>query len=262
MSAGQRQHEQTARGERPRGPWGATWSAHIDRLGDFAGRRERGREYLIKGAVTELAVEPGRISARVQGSRSYHPRIVVQPLSEAMRAGFLELTCAGGCSLRDLLQAARVTPQCGLLPSLRELSAVCTCPDRVRPCKHIFAALYAVGRRLDAEPELLLALRGVALDDLRGEPPRRPRRSAAAKQRPVAAPRAPRITRASAQQQAAKTVRVGSRRVRREELRALGVPAPTIDGWLRQGTLLRTAERGVYRRTAALERRLAARGVG
>ena len=254
MSVGQRQREQTARGD---GPWGVTWSAHIDGLGDFGGRRQRGREYLGEGAVTDLIVEPGRISARVRGSRDYHPRIVVQPLAAAMRAGFLELTCAGGCDLRDLLRAARTTPQCGLLPRLRELSAVCTCPDRARPCKHIFAALYAVGTRLDAEPELLLALRGVELADLRRKPPRRPR--AAGKRRParpVPALRAPRTV----AQAPAKTVRVASRQVRRAELRALGVPAPTIDGWLRQGILKRTAERGVYRRTAAVDRKLAARG--
>ena len=264
MSRAQEQHRRTGPADGPCGPWGATWSAHIASFGDFAGRRERGRSYLSEGAVLELQVEPGRLSARVQGSRTYHPRIVVQPLSPAMRAGFRELTCAGSCSLRDLLRAARTTPQCGLLPDLGQLSSVCNCPDRTRPCKHIFAALYAVGRRLDDEPELLLALRGVELDDLRPEPPRRPRRSSrpASPRTPTRPPPALRAPRVAAPRRApAKTVRVTSRQVRRAELRALGVPARTIDGWISQGILKRTAERGVYRRTAAVERRLAARGV-
>ena len=150
----------------------AAWSAHIDGFGDFAERRERGRAYLHEGAVLELKVEPGRISARVQGSRVYRPTIVVQPLAPAMRAGFREFACAEGCAPDDLLRAALTVPRCGVLPGLRELAMVCTCPDHLRwsrgPCKHLFAALYAVGPRLDDDPGLLFTLRGVELAELAG----------------------------------------------------------------------------------------------
>ena len=37
----------------------------------------------------------------------------------------------------------------------------CTCPDWAGMCKHVAAAMYGVGNRLDSSPELLFVLRGV-----------------------------------------------------------------------------------------------------
>lgn len=201
MPTSQGQRASAARGRCPAGaPWGAAWSAHIDGFGAFAGRRERGRIYLIEGAVVELQIEACRISARVQGSRIYHPRIVVTPAPEATRVAVRRLVAAVG---RDLAQArlpaalvaALVSPQCALLPRLRDLAMVCTCPDRSRPCKHVFAALYAVASRLDDDPALLFALRGVELDDIPAAPakrraPARKPRAARAAARPRREPRA------------------------------------------------------------------------
>ncbi len=42
----------------------------------------------------------------------------------------------------------------------------CSCPDWTDMCKHTSAVLYGVGARLDAEPDLLFALRGVDRSDL------------------------------------------------------------------------------------------------
>jgi uncharacterized Zn finger protein len=123
-----------SRGQRARadrdGPASAAWSAYLARLGEFAGRRERGREYLRDGVVRELEVECGRLSARVQGTRVYRPRVAVQPLPEAVRAAFVEFACGGGCRARELARIALEDPRCGVLPRLRELTSVCTCPDR------------------------------------------------------------------------------------------------------------------------------------
>ena len=44
--------------------------------------------------------------------------------------------------------------------------------------------------------------------------------------------------------------------IRREDLRALGLSPRTIDAWLREGVLLRTAHYGIYERTPEAERRL------
>jgi len=49
----------------------------------------------------------------------------------------------------------------GLFPGPREIRLGCTCPDFAHLCKHVAAALYGVGIRLDDEPELLFKLRGV-----------------------------------------------------------------------------------------------------
>jgi uncharacterized Zn finger protein len=47
----------------------------------------------------------------------------------------------------------------GLFPEPREMTLDCSCPDRARVCKHIAAALYGVGVRLDDRPELFFVLR-------------------------------------------------------------------------------------------------------
>ena len=54
----------------------------------------------------------------------------------------------------------------GLFPSPREIKMSCSCPDWADMCKHVAAALYGVGARLDASPEMLFILRGVDEQDL------------------------------------------------------------------------------------------------
>ena len=54
----------------------------------------------------------------------------------------------------------------GLFPSPQAIEFRCSCPDDATMCKHVAAALYGVGARLDREPELLFTLRGASVDDL------------------------------------------------------------------------------------------------
>src|SRR5664279_3493275 len=49
----------------------------------------------------------------------------------------------------------------GLFPSPAEIQLSCSCPDWADMCKHVAAALYGIGARLDRQPELLFRLRGV-----------------------------------------------------------------------------------------------------
>jgi hypothetical protein len=49
----------------------------------------------------------------------------------------------------------------GLFPQPSEIELDCSCPDWASMCKHVAAALYGVGARLDQQPELLFRLRGV-----------------------------------------------------------------------------------------------------
>jgi uncharacterized Zn finger protein len=51
--------------------------------------------------------------------------------------------------------------QSGLFPKPSEISLDCSCPDWADMCKHVAAALYGVGARLDERPELLFVLRQV-----------------------------------------------------------------------------------------------------
>jgi uncharacterized Zn finger protein len=49
----------------------------------------------------------------------------------------------------------------GLFPKPADIKFSCSCPDGASMCKHVAAALYGAGARLDAEPELLFRLRAV-----------------------------------------------------------------------------------------------------
>ena len=77
--------------------------------------------------------------------------------------------CAGRVdSLVELLQGKlskpvmeRVCRQAdGLFPKPADIFP-CSCPDGASMCKHVAAALYGAGARLDAEPDLLFRLRAV-----------------------------------------------------------------------------------------------------
>jgi uncharacterized Zn finger protein len=49
--------------------WGQRWIAALEALGAlYANRLPRGRTYVRRGAVSDLQVAPGLVTARVQGS--------------------------------------------------------------------------------------------------------------------------------------------------------------------------------------------------
>ena len=52
----------------------------------------------------------------------------------------------------------------GLFPEPKEISFNCSCPDWALLCKHVAAALYGVGVRLDNDPALFFQLRGINMD--------------------------------------------------------------------------------------------------
>ena len=54
----------------------------------------------------------------------------------------------------------------GLFPSPKDILFTCSCPDWASMCKHVAAALYGIGARLDHQPELLFTLRKVDSQDL------------------------------------------------------------------------------------------------
>lgn len=154
--------------------WGDAWCNNLEAYGDFANRLPRGRTYVRNGSVLDLQIAPGKISALVIGSDFYEIEIGIKPLPAA-RWQAITSQCAGHIdSLVELLAgtvSGRVMevvskPGDGMFPAPREISLHCTCPDWATMCKHVAAALYGVGARLDHRPELLFALREVDPTDL------------------------------------------------------------------------------------------------
>lgn len=149
--------------------WGDAWCRNLESYSDYENRLPRGRTYVRSGAVIDLQIRAGAITAQVQGSQLYQVNINVQPVHPA-RWQDLCTRCAGGLgSLIELLSGrlsrqvmAQVTDRkSGLFPAPAEMKLSCSCPDWATMCKHVAATLYGVGARLDAAPELLFVLRSV-----------------------------------------------------------------------------------------------------
>ena len=172
--------------------WGRAWCNNLEAYSDFANRLPRGRTYLRAGAVVDLRITADGIVARVQGANLYTVRIRIRPLDAARWQELVRCCTSAGTGARglggawgrggarglgsivELLQgrmereivAALTAPRRGLLPAPHEIEMSCSCPDWAVLCKHIAATLYGVGARLDTSPELLFALRQVAMEDL------------------------------------------------------------------------------------------------
>ena len=149
--------------------WGKAWCDHMESFGDFATRLPKGKSYVRNGAVIDLRVLPGRITAKVVGTETYDVDCRVDKLP-ADQWEQIKRRCGGQiASVVELLQgklsssvmSVVTDAKAGLFPGPREIRLGCTCPDFAHLCKHVAAAVYGVGIRLDDEPELLFALRGV-----------------------------------------------------------------------------------------------------
>src|SRR5450759_446419 len=149
--------------------WGKSWCSNLERYSDYENRVPRGRTYVRNGSVLDLQIAKGEVVAMVAGSSLYKIKITIAPVTAARWKAICR-DCAGAIdSLVELLQGRlakgvmdRVCREGdGLFPSPKEIKLSCSCPDWADMCKHVAAALYGVGARLDEKPRLLFVLRGV-----------------------------------------------------------------------------------------------------
>ncbi len=154
--------------------WGKSWCENLESYSDYANRLPRGRSYVRHGAVIDLQIAAGKVTALVSGSSTYEITVTISAL-EPRRWKAVAAACTGKIdSLIDLLRG-NLSPQVmevvtrkerGLFPAPGQITLDCSCPDWADMCKHVAAVLYGVGARLDQQPELLFTLRGVDHLDL------------------------------------------------------------------------------------------------
>lgn len=164
--------------------WGKAWCRHLEKFSDYENRLPRGRSYVRNGSVCHLGIEPETAVAMVSGSELYELSIHIDPL-DPEKWDAIKSRCRGRIgSLIELLQG-KISDEImeivtdidsGLFPHPDEIRFNCNCPDWADMCKHVAAAMYGIGVRLDSAPELLFKLRGVdhaeliavdtAIDDL------------------------------------------------------------------------------------------------
>ncbi len=154
--------------------WGKAWCENLESYHDYENRLPRGRTYIRNGSVVDLQIAPREVTAMVSGSSIYQVKITIGEVAKAHWKSICT-DCSGGIdSLVELLQGRfskgvmeRICRQgAGLFPKPSEIKFSCSCPDYASMCKHVAAALYGVGARLDAKPELLFRLRAVNENEL------------------------------------------------------------------------------------------------
>lgn len=166
----------STRGEIGETWWSQRFIAALREVAD-ASRLTRGRSYARSGQVMDLRVEPGAVTAQVQGSRAqpYGVRIRLTPFTDAEwaraeealagQALFLAALLAGEMP-RDVEQAFAAAGLSLFPVRPDELRSECSCPDWANPCKHVAAAYYILAEAFDADPFLVLRWRGRDRDTL------------------------------------------------------------------------------------------------
>jgi uncharacterized Zn finger protein len=157
--------------------WGAAWVEALEQRARLdPNRLPRGRDYARSGAVGELTLAPGEARAQVQGRKTepYEVRIRVRRFTDEEWDRVLTAISARLGHAAALLDG-ELPPQIAedaagagldLLPGGGEIGPRCSCPDDADPCKHSAAACYLVADALDADPFVLLLLRGRTRDQV------------------------------------------------------------------------------------------------
>ena len=151
--------------------WGNAWVTALEEGALDPKRLLRGRNYAEKGHVDAITVTPGLVLGYVQGSRArpYRVQVRLRTLDDADWERFLDAAADRPGDIAALLdkEMPKSLAECGvpLLLGPGDLAPQCSCPDSGHPCKHAAALCYQTARLLDADPFVLLLLRG------RGERP-------------------------------------------------------------------------------------------
>jgi uncharacterized Zn finger protein len=146
--------------------WGNAWVTALEEGALDAKRLARGRGYAQEGHVDAITVTPGLVLAYVRGSRPrpYRVQVRLRTLDDADWTRFLDTVAERPGHIAALLdkEMPQSLAECGvpLLPRPGDLDPHCSCPDRGHPCKHAAALCYQTARLLDADPFVLLLLRG------------------------------------------------------------------------------------------------------
>ena len=160
---------------RARTGWGKAWVRAVEEAAYADDDLVRGRRLARAGRVGGITVEPGRFLAAVEegddvltvsGGLPVLESPDVAALTEVVAAesGRIAALLAGDLphTLVEHAEEAGVE----LLPYGGELATRCSCEPWADPCHHALAVLQQLTWLIEADPFVLLALRGVGRDDL------------------------------------------------------------------------------------------------
>lgn len=167
---------QSARGGVGTTWWGQRWVSALEKLCD-SGRLTRGKNYARQGQVLSIDISPGRVLAKVQGTRTKPYTVSIElPLLNSKAWAKVRVSLAASPLHLARLLAGEMSAEMDLLfkqagvslfPEKRaDLETDCSCPDWSDPCKHIAAVYYLLAEQFDGDPFLLFRLRGQDREDL------------------------------------------------------------------------------------------------
>jgi uncharacterized Zn finger protein len=149
--------------------WGKAWVKALSDTALDTGLIRLGRRYAHAGVVGPITVSPGRLHAQVHDDDTvYSTTVSIPVLSEVQWGRFLDRVAehAGHIAAlldndmpRDLVLAAEESGV-DLLPGIGDLEPDCDCDGWELPCRHAAALALQVGWLLDADPFVLLLLKG------------------------------------------------------------------------------------------------------
>jgi uncharacterized Zn finger protein len=155
--------------------WGAAWVEKMERLAESR-RFAEGDKYARTGRVQDLSFDGRILRAKVQGSDElpYTVRISFDPFAPEQwtallagirdRASLLSQLSSGELPLE--IRASFSKANLRFMPERYvDLHLECSCPDWLKPCKHLVALWLRFAREFDRDPFLLFRLRGLSRDE-------------------------------------------------------------------------------------------------
>jgi uncharacterized Zn finger protein len=155
--------------------WGKAWVRAVEEVAYSQTDLATARSVSRSGRIGQISVRPGQFVAAVEdadglwavlGSIPVLAPAAVATLVEAVaaEAGRLPALLAGELPITLVEHAEEAGVE--LLPYGAELGSSCTCDFWADPCPHALAVLYQLAWLLEADPFVLLHLRGVPRDEL------------------------------------------------------------------------------------------------
>lgn len=152
--------------------WGRSWVKALEDTSLDQGLLQKGRAFAKTGQLGPITVSPGRIAAVAEAE--FDAVVRVEQLTDAEWGRFLDQVAAkaghiaallDGDMPHDLVEAAH-DAAVPLLPAVGDLEPECDCPDWGLPCRHAAALCYQTSWLLDADPFVLLLMRGRGREEL------------------------------------------------------------------------------------------------
>lgn len=154
--------------------WGAAWLRTVEELAYEPSDVQKARAFARKGGVGETGVCEGSVVATAADEDGFTPTVSIDPWDDATRRSFVDAVRSHPGYLAALVDGelpdglVEYADEIGaeILPGVADLSSTCGCEPWVDPCIHALAVMLQLTWRFEADPLLLIAVRGLAREDL------------------------------------------------------------------------------------------------